>query len=328
MSKIIRKTASIFASAAEVNQLEQFGAKEVTGNYNGQSPPADPAVIQSLSAWEGGWSSAQYEVFAPYLQDRNAVDYVNSYQIAYLLQMGVPEWDAGTTYYTNSIVQYGGQIFKSLQDSNLNNTPPLNTSNGLWQIGSLQYLKYPTRTILTSGSGTYNPPFGCVRIYVRMVGGGGGGGGINSGTNTEGNPGTGTTFSSSNISLTCFPGEGGNSINFNSTGGTASGGDLNIYGCNGNVTGGGNSRFGSGGLTSTNVQYANAVIYGSGGGNNTSSPFNSGAAGGYLEKLISNIDASYSYEVGIGGAGGAGSSSGGAGGRGAPGIIIIDEFYY
>ena len=33
------------------------------------------------------------------------------YQLAYLLQQGIAEWDSGTTYYTNSVVQNGGSIY-------------------------------------------------------------------------------------------------------------------------------------------------------------------------------------------------------------------------
>ena len=44
------------------------------------------------------------------------------YQLAYLMQEGVPEWNADTTYYIGSIVNDGlGNCYRSLTDSNLNN---------------------------------------------------------------------------------------------------------------------------------------------------------------------------------------------------------------
>ena len=346
MSKIIRKTASIFASSAGVNQLEQFGAKEVTGNYNGQSPPADPAVIQSLSAWKGGWSSAQYEVFAPYLQDRNAVDYVNSYQIAYLLQMGVPEWDSETTYYTNSIVQYNGQKFISLADNNIGNTPPNIASNATWQIISFPstiQLKAPTLTILNSGSGDYYPPDGCIRLRVRAVGGGGGGWG----SGDSGSAGGNTTFQTSGGTYLIAAGGGGLKEDINGNvypvGGTANytgnaRSDINVNGCvSENYVGfGGDSILGCGGGKGTvNLQ---PTGNGSGGGVETSTtPYGGGyggASGAYCE--VSDVYVSYqgpgltnpypfSYAVGAGGAGGGGTYPGQ---NGTAGIIIIDEFYY
>ena len=51
----------------------------------------------------------------------NSVDYLIFYQLAYLLQEGIAEWTAGTSYFTGSLVNDGtGLQYKSLVDSNLN----------------------------------------------------------------------------------------------------------------------------------------------------------------------------------------------------------------
>jgi hypothetical protein len=52
---------------------------------------------------------------------------------------------------------------------------------------------------------------------------------------------------------------------------------------------------------------------------------NGGAAGGYLEKMITSPSATYSYAVGA--AGGTGSGGGAQPRPGAAGIIIVTEFY-
>ena len=120
-SKITRKTASIFSGSALAapGGIAQFGSLAA-------SAPAystDPAIIQSLSSWLDGWNTAIVAGDAPCLEDMNAVNFVNSYQTAYLLQQGIAEWDSGTTYFTNSFCQVSGVIYKSLVDNNLNNPP-------------------------------------------------------------------------------------------------------------------------------------------------------------------------------------------------------------
>ncbi len=132
MAKITRKQAKIFGGAlsAGSQQVEQFGSKVGTGTPN---YTVDPDVIQSLTNWVDGWVSAiDGGTKAPYVQDMNAVCLVLAYQIAYLLQQGIPEWNAATTYYTDSVVQVAGQWYTSLQDNNTGNAPVASTTNSFW----------------------------------------------------------------------------------------------------------------------------------------------------------------------------------------------------
>lgn len=136
MAKLARKTSTLFANAATVDELAQFGSTVA----NNPSPPTfsqDPDVLQANAAWDEGWQDAIYAGDkAPVLEEWNAVCYVFSWLISYIYEMGIPEWDSGTTYYKNSVVQDNaglGQFFFSLQDDNLNNTPPVGTSNSFWQ---------------------------------------------------------------------------------------------------------------------------------------------------------------------------------------------------
>lgn len=89
------------------------------------------ATLQALAAWTTGWAAETVANNRPFLEDMNAVHYVFSYMIAYILQMGIAEWDAGTNYYTNSIVQSGGVLYQSLIDNNLNVTPVVGVS---WKL--------------------------------------------------------------------------------------------------------------------------------------------------------------------------------------------------
>jgi hypothetical protein len=200
-----------------------------------------------------------------------------------------------------------------------------------------------TRTVLTSGSGTYTTPKGCKYIIVRLLGGGGGGGGGAG----AGSAGGATTFGTS--FLTANGGQPGSSYGSgNAGGGAAAGGDINITGGYGSASWGagiGSSvnqgapgasgpfgGAGSGGWNSANGFNASSNSgSGGGGGGGVGSSSNGGcgggAAGGYLEKLITSPAASYAYAVGSGGGGGGGNANGFAGGTGGSGVIIIDEFY-
>jgi hypothetical protein len=99
----------------------------------------DVATIQALSAWNTGLRGSLLAntqgVNIPVLQDFNALMYVVTSQLAYLMQEGIAEYDATTTYYTNSLVKKSGttQVYKSLTDNNIGNA----LSNGTyWQAGS------------------------------------------------------------------------------------------------------------------------------------------------------------------------------------------------
>lgn len=124
MAKIVRKTAKIFGSSAGTNQIAEFGSLFAgTPVFS-----TDPAVIQSLTNWLQGWFAAVEDINSPAIEDMNAFCYVMAYQIAYILQQGIGEWDSGTTYYTNSYVSSGNTIYVSLQDNNLNHA----VSDGAW----------------------------------------------------------------------------------------------------------------------------------------------------------------------------------------------------
>ena len=333
MAKIQRKTAQLFGVSAGATGVEEFASKQTTGTlvYS-----IDPADLQT-AAWLLGWVSSIYEgTFAPYYQDRNAVDLVIFYQLAYLLQQGIPEWDSATTYFTDSVVQSGGTVYLSLVESNLNNVPPPGSSNSYWKFCPFPSTSQPspTRTVLTYGTGTYSTPDGCKRIFVRLVGGGGGAGctggifGPRSGVD-----GGDTIFGG----ITGGGGKGGTGAGVGGAGGSSTGGDVNISGGAGADAStyglGGGSKFSSGPPVSSTLPNPFSSTYGCGGcamSSSTGYSAGSGGAGAYAEKNIISPSASYPYTVGLSGEGnyvqfvGLAELAGQAGG---PGIIIIDEFY-
>src|SRR5580698_7344232 len=102
MPKLARETHQVFGLSGTTGNFTQFGS--TTGGSTNFTK--DIATIQGLSAWADGWQEEVYPVNkAPFLEDMNAWCYEHSYQVGYIFEMGIPEWDPGTTYYLNSVVQ-------------------------------------------------------------------------------------------------------------------------------------------------------------------------------------------------------------------------------
>lgn len=198
----------------------------------------------------------------------------------------------------------------------------------------------PTVQRSTSGSGTYSPNAGVIRIRVRMCGGGGGGGAAT--TNAGSNGGT-TTFGG----WTCIGGTGGGTANATTGGAGGTGGAtgtgtlvMRIDGENGSGCsctannyyggpGGSNPFSGGGAGVMGNNAGAPAKANTGGGGSGaggSASPIGGagGGAGEYVEFWMLNPGAT-AFIVGNGGNGGAAGTR--AGGNGAAGVIIVEEFY-
>lgn len=228
--------------------------------------------------------------------------------------------------------------------------PPTDVTRALLRASIL----YPAQVqvITATGAGTYTTPTvnGELPLYliVRMVGGGGGAGGNGTGGGNA-SAGAASTFNAGAFSAggggggTNNPGDG-----VPTAGGTSSGGYLNHTGQDGGsaLTGtvssafgppGGQSFFaGAGQLllhTVTNAVAANAAKANTGSGGaagGTSATVlqaQGGAAGGYLEGLITAPASSYSYVVGAKGTGGTAGTSGSAGGNGADGMIVVEAYW-
>lgn len=120
MAKLPRKTQKIFCSKPTLeNQTSVFGTmKTADKQYS-----TDVGILQSNAAYEQGWKSATIASYKPFMEDFNTLNYINTSQLAYLFQQGIPEWDEATAYYKNSFCSYNGDLWKSLIDDNLNNTP-------------------------------------------------------------------------------------------------------------------------------------------------------------------------------------------------------------
>lgn len=100
MATLTRQTQKVFAGSANADQIAVMGSMK-TGTPDYQT---SLALLQSAE-YQQGWADAILNDKAPYLEEMNGVQYGFSYQLAYLLQEGLPEYDANTAYGLTSIVK-------------------------------------------------------------------------------------------------------------------------------------------------------------------------------------------------------------------------------
>lgn len=120
MARLTRKNIKVFAGDATNNGV--FGSLQA----NNPTLSNDVEQIQSLTAWSEGWDYATETSEAlPPLEEFQGVQYVTTYQQAYIMQEGMPEWAATVTYYkgslTKKVTATGFQIYNSLTDNNTGN---------------------------------------------------------------------------------------------------------------------------------------------------------------------------------------------------------------
>lgn len=120
MVRLSRKNIKVFAGSATNNGV--FGSLQA----NNPTTSSDVEQIQSLPAWSEGWNSAtETSELLPPLEEFQGVQYVTTYQQAYIMQEGIPEWSATVTYYkgslTKKVTSTGFQIYNSLTDNNTGN---------------------------------------------------------------------------------------------------------------------------------------------------------------------------------------------------------------
>ena len=121
MAKLTRQDQKVFANNSGASGVAVMGSmKTGTPVYS-----KDLATIQS-TAYDNGWDDAILNDKAPYLEEMNGVQYGLSYQSAYMLQSGVPEYSSTQEYYIGSIVKDLDSnndviFYQSTTDNNIGN---------------------------------------------------------------------------------------------------------------------------------------------------------------------------------------------------------------
>ena len=152
MARLTRKNIKVFAGSANNNGV--FGSLQA----NNPTLSNDVETIQSLSAWEEGWNAAtETSEELPPLEEIQAVEYVTSYEQAYLMQEGVPEWAATVTYYKGSLAKEvtttGFRLYMSLTNDNLNNILS-NTTNWKKVMDSDDLYAFDSAVVKLTGNQT------------------------------------------------------------------------------------------------------------------------------------------------------------------------------
>ena len=151
MGKLSRFTQLLFGSTAAGSQIAQFGSFAAGSPVTYSGSVVTPAEIQNLSNYLTGWFGAVIGSNSPTIEDLNAIDYLFSYQLAYLLQEGIAEYDSATTYYQYSLCQYNGIVYQSIINSNAGNQPDTSTSD--WKVFSSNPLTTLGDTIYSAANG-------------------------------------------------------------------------------------------------------------------------------------------------------------------------------
>lgn len=119
MAKLDRKTQKIFGATSTGTEITAFA----TTQDENPTFTRDLDQIQNVN-WEQGWfKETDNGNQRPFAEDRNSVDFAITRQLAYILQAGIPEWDAGTDYHINDMCRVANQLYISLANNNTNNNP-------------------------------------------------------------------------------------------------------------------------------------------------------------------------------------------------------------
>jgi hypothetical protein len=125
MSKILRYDGDVkaFGSNAVGTERTLFGS----------DTQADDLTSQLTADFLRGWGIVSANEF-PTLEDFNAMGYTLSQFIAYLHQMGVPEWNGAQEYHIGSATIFGGKLYLCKTDNHTSITDPA-TDTVNWSVG-------------------------------------------------------------------------------------------------------------------------------------------------------------------------------------------------
>lgn len=163
MAKITRQPMKVFGSSSGFQEVTQFGSTAAGGTVY----TTNIATIQALNNYLQGWFDAIINGSYPTIQDMNAIHYLFGYQLTYLMQTGIPEWDSTAIYYIGSKVNDGfGGIYTSLTDTNTNNA--LTDSTNWLPPDASKSAALATNLTIPTGY-NYNASFVTVNVGVTLT---------------------------------------------------------------------------------------------------------------------------------------------------------------
>jgi hypothetical protein len=124
MPKLARKIQKIFGGDIPDDEnntgISQFGS--LAANPGDVKYTKNPDEIQALPGYGQGWLGATVRNNVAPLQDMNALQFLFSRQLAYLMQAGIPEWNATQDYYLGSFCNAEGTLYISQKNDNMGNS--------------------------------------------------------------------------------------------------------------------------------------------------------------------------------------------------------------
>lgn len=100
----------------------------------------DVAQMQSLVQYLSGFNGINIGNGSPAKQDMNALFYMVTQQLAYILQTGIPEWEIGTEYYQFNVVRRAGGLYTCLVNTLTGSDPAIDSNNWASGLVKLQAL--------------------------------------------------------------------------------------------------------------------------------------------------------------------------------------------
>ena len=342
-----------------LNLMTQADYSVATNRSIGNQPGIASSKLVNKAVRQSTFIAAQLAQFVAnrtgsnVLDDGNATTFLNLLSTALLQAPPSPtiqKFTSGSGTYNRSYVFVIGSGNATVGATYTNNgitytvSATVSAATQVVMTGSGSPL---TSGTLTKASGTGDATLTFSQVYapqyikVKMVGGGGGGGGSSTAAgNNAGNGGNGGNTTFGTTLLVANGGTGGSGTTGAAVGGTASlgtgpvgialsggtgqdrqqsvAGGVGLMGAAGASTpfgGPGSANTGAGGYAAT-ISNSTANISNAGGG-----------AGGYVDAIIYNPSATYSYAVGAAGTAGAAGTSGVAGQAGSAGMIIVEEHF-
>lgn len=138
--------------------LKQFAGNATNDNEHGTGVfgscfsgtptlTTDFKQVQSLSAFEDGWSAATMTADKlPPMNEMQGLQGLLCKAIKEIYSEGIPEWIDGETYYQNSFVQYNGIIYQNITGTSTSTNPASDTTNWLDVLSLYAKLASPAFT--------------------------------------------------------------------------------------------------------------------------------------------------------------------------------------
>lgn len=161
MTALARQHQKIFAINATQSQVTAFRTTE----NDEQTFSKQPDVIQTERFTSGWLNEDNTGNMSPFVEDMNGVLLTLSYNTAYLLEKGIPEYSESQTYYINSFCQYLGHLYRCKVDNTINYLP---TNTEKWEY--IHTEAYSTASVGT-GQSLIATPSGSTFNFKSLVAG-------------------------------------------------------------------------------------------------------------------------------------------------------------